>query len=566
MATNHFSSGPLGIDAAPAPLVLPSSAPLSRSAYDLPRAGITPVARTTALTLDRPLHREQPLEALRPIASRHRAILKRALEILPAAIALSVISSLVWGPFVAPVPFAVALLSFHAYWLWRAQMTGIHAFKGFRLLRHHQKINWRERYEERRAQGGPCLAWGQIRHIVIIPNYTESADKLRMCLDSLAGSDEPSQIIAVLAMEEREGDAAYAKAAQMRREYEGRVGRVIATFHPWGLPGEVVGKASNENWAARRAKEQLVDREGGDVDLLTITSCDVDTVFDHKYFSCLTYNFATDPNRYRRFWQGPIFYYNNIWHVPAPARLPHVLAGLNHLGRLSRGFLRMNFPQSTYSLSLRMASEVDYWDPDVIPEDWHMFLKCFYHLGGDVDVETMYTPIYMDGIRSRTYLGTFVNYFQQARRHAWGCTDIPYAVQQVIDHPEIPLIHRVRRLWALSESHVLWSTQWFLVTVGRVLPFAMVSLGLVDMPDWFPVISKWLLTPCAGTLILLITLDALMRPKRPQEFRLWHYPFQYAQYFLMAVITFFSSALPALDAQVRLALGKRLEYRVTEKA
>jgi hypothetical protein len=34
----------------------------------------------------------------------------------------------------------------------------------------------------------------------------------------------------------------------------------------------------------------------------------------------------------------------------------------------------------------------------------------------------------------------------------------------------------------------------------------------------------------------------------------------------MAVITFFSSALPALDAQVRLALGKRLEYKVTEKA
>jgi hypothetical protein len=34
----------------------------------------------------------------------------------------------------------------------------------------------------------------------------------------------------------------------------------------------------------------------------------------------------------------------------------------------------------------------------------------------------------------------------------------------------------------------------------------------------------------------------------------------------MAVITFFFSALPALDAQIRLMLGKRLEYKVTEKA
>jgi hypothetical protein len=37
-------------------------------------------------------------------------------------------------------------------------------------------------------------------------------------------------------------------------------------------------------------------------------------------------------------------------------------------------------------------------------------------------------------------------------------------------------------------------------------------------------------------------------------------------YFAMAVITFFSSALPALDAQVRLAIGRRMEYKVTEKA
>ena len=171
----------------------------------------------------------------------------------------------------------------------------------------------------------------------------------------------------------------------------------------------------------------------------TITSCDADTVFDRKYFSCLTYHFTTNPDRYRRFWQGPIMYYNNIWHVPAPLRLPHAIAGLNHLGRLSRTLFRNVFPQSTYSLSLRMAHDVDYWDPDIIPEDWHMFLKCYYSLGGVVEVDTMYTPIYMDGIRSRTYARTFVSYFEQARRHAWGCTDIPYAVQQVLDHPEIPL-------------------------------------------------------------------------------------------------------------------------------
>ncbi len=533
----------------------------------LPHATLTAQADAAALTLDRPsLYIDQALPALPRILTRRRALLKRLLECVPAAIALTVISSLVWGPLLAPVPFALALLSFHGYWLWRAQMTGIHAFKGFRLLRRHRKVDWRRRYDEHRAAGRPCLRWEDVRHVVIIPNYTESAEKLRMCLDSLCNSEIPSQVIAVLAMEDREGKAGQEKASLLVSEYRGRIGRVFATFHPWGIPGEIAGKSSNENWAVRRAKELLVDREGADIDLLTVTSCDVDTVFDPRYFSCLSYNFATSPNRYRRFWQAPILYYNNIWHVPAPARLPHALAGLNHLGRLSRSFLRMNFPQSTYSLSLRMAHEVDYWDPDIIPEDWHMFLKCYYHLRAEVDVETMFTPVYMDGIRSKTYLRTFLNYFQQARRHAWGCTDIAFAVQLALDHPEIPLVPRIRRLWALCESHFLWSTQWFLVTLGRVIPVLLVFIGAAHMPEWFTPISRWMLTPCAGSLLLLVTLDSLMRPKRPAAFRWWHFPFQYGQWFLMALITFFSSALPALDAQLRLALGKRLEYKVTEKA
>ena len=330
--------------------------------------------------------------------------------------------------------------------------------------------------------------------------------------------------------------------------------------------GEVVGKSSNENWAARRAKELVIDRLGYDIDHVTITSCDADTVFNAKYFSCLTYKFATDHRRYRRYWQAPIFFYNNIWDVPAPLRMAHCLSGLNHVSRLSRSFFRMVFPQSTYSLSLRMADEVGYWDPDIIPEDWHMFLKCYYKLDGAVDVDTMYTTIYMDGVRSHSYLHTFLNYYQQSRRHAWGCTDIAFATRLSLQYPNIPLRKRLRHVWAVSECHLLWSTQWFLITTSKIIPLFMVSQFGADLPDWFTFASRWIMLPCGGTLILLLTLDFMMRPTRPSFFRAWRYPIQYGMYFFMAIITFFSSALPALDAQVRLALGKRLEYKVTEKA
>jgi len=556
---------PIAVDISPAVITI-NSASVEAPPLSLRPAPSNFIAEARTLALDFPRRLDREVDRPLFTAGRRRAILKRILEIVPAVVALTVISSLIWGPLFLPVPFAICILAFQAYWLWRAHMNGIHALKGFLLLRRHKKTNWRAQYQQQRSSGKPWLKWDNIRHIVIIPNYTEGAEKVRPCLDSLAESPEAARIIAILAMEEREGAEAQRRADTLQSEYHSRLGGIFATYHPWGMPGEVAGKSSNENWAARRAKEHLVDRLGYSIDRITITSCDADTVFDRNYFGCLTYNFATDPNRYRRFWQAPFFFYNNIWHIPAPLRFTHALAGMTQMGRLTRGFLRMKWPVSTYSLSLKMAHEVDYWDPDIIPEDWHMFLKCYYRLGGTVDVEPLYTPIYMDGIRSKSYLGTFISHFHQARRHAWGCTDIPYAVAQTIDHPEMPLSSRLRRLWAVSEAHCLWSTQWFLVTAGRVVPVGLASLGFAAVPEWFPVISKWLLLPCGGPLVLFLILDALMRPKRPASFRWWHFPFQYAQWFVMAIITFFSSAAPALDAQVRLALGKRLEYKVTEKA
>jgi hypothetical protein len=47
---------------------------------------------------------------------------------------------------------------------------------------------------------------------------------------------------------------------------------------------------------------------------------------------------------------------------------------------------------------------------------------------------------------------------------------------------------------------------------------------------------------------------------------MWLYPVQFVQWLLLAPITLFFTCLPAVDAQARLALGRRLEYKVTEKA
>ena len=491
---------------------------------------------------------------------------QRLLEILPGAAALFLITSLVWGTFLAPLPLAIMLLAFDLYWLWRSVNGAIHIVRGHSLLKREAKVDWRQRYEAARAEGKAYLRWEDVHHIVIIPSYKESIEKLSVTLETLANQSLGGrQIFVVLALEGAE-EGAGDKAAVLEEKYGGRFGLFLSTFHPPNIRGEVRGKSSNEAWAARHAKRKLVDEMGYDIDHLTVTSCDADTQFPVNYFACLTYKFATHPQRYRRFWQAPIFLYNNIWDVPAPLRLPNALGSLNHLVRLTRRYV-VRFPQSTYSLSLRMADEVGYWDVDVIPEDWHMFLKCFFRLKGEVEVEPIHLPLGNDGVRSQGYFKTFFAHYEQARRHCWGAIDISYAVRNCFAHPEIPLLKRLRRTWSVFENHVLWSSQWFLITVGRLIPAAVaVVIGMDAVPEWFSPLSAKILFPCIVPLAVMAGYDTFMRPPRPRHFPLWLLPVQYGQWFLMAIITFFFSALPALDAQIRLMLGKRLEYKVTEKA
>ncbi|MGD0764926.1 MAG: glycosyltransferase family 2 protein [Dehalococcoidia bacterium] len=510
----------------------------------------------------------------RPERARREYMVQRLLEILPGAAAILIISSLVWGKILFPIPFALALSAFYIYWCWRSFNTAIHITRGRSTLDRYAKVDWRQRYDEAVAKGKAYLRWEDILHVVIIPSYKETVEKLSTTIKTLTGQTlGGEQLVVVLALEGAE-EGAEDKAAALREEFDGKFRLFLPTFHPPNLPGEIKGKSSNENWAGRIAKRKLVDEMGYSLDNITVTSCDADTQFPPNYYACLTYKFATHLKRYRRFWQAPIFYYNNVWEVPAPLRLPNSLGGLNHLAKLRRKYC-VRFPQSTYSLSLRMADEVDYWDPDIISEDWHMFLKCFFHLGGTVDVEPIFLPVGNDGVRVNGYFRTFWEHYQQARRHAWGASDIPYAIKMSFSHPEIRLRTRLRRTWGVIENHVLWSSQWFLISIPAALALLHqfdlgpqiwfgphIHIGDLSFPAW----SGTLLKPCIAPLAAMIAFDSLMRPPRPKSFKLWLLPVQYAQWFLMAVITFFFAALPALDAQVRLLLGKRLEYKVTEKA
>jgi hypothetical protein len=489
----------------------------------------------------------------------------RLLEALPALMTWTLVTAPFWAGLLAPVGFALGVIAFDIFWLYLSTSTALRALSGYRRLRQDCREDWRARYREAEANGTALLDWDDIRHIVIVPNYKESLSTLRRTLNHVADQDVASQIFVVLAMENRE-PGAEDKAKSLLDEYQGRFGDLVYTSHPAGLPGEVVGKSSNEAWAAKLAKLRYVDELGHDIDAITISSCDADTVFHRGYFGCLSYKFGTHPDRYRRFWQSPVLLNNNIWDIPAPLRVGSALSGVHILSNLVKRN-KMIFPQSTYSLSLRMADEVGYWDTNVIPEDWHMFLKCFFAFSGKIEVEAIYLPTGNDGVKAKTYTRSLQMAYIQHKRHAWGACDIPYTVKQCIAHSEMPFRRKARRLVALSSNHLIWSTHWFILTLGWLVPLALADLlGLKLLPMWLPTTARILLSLCAAPYVVMIFIDARLRPPRPSSWNLWKSGTAFLYWWLLPITSLAFSTAPALESQTRLLLGKRLEYRVTEKA
>src|SRR5688500_6837727 len=312
---------------------------------------------------------------------------------VPLTLSLFMASLVFWAPLqsTTAVVFAFGMMAFYSYWVVRSYGVAVACIVGTRRLARWRRIQWQPRYEQWTATHPGAAPWEWPRHLVVIPNYKESEAELRRTLASLAAQPNAHQLAVVLAMEERE-TGAEGKAARLLLAFGKSFAEAFATYHPAGIPGETPGKGSNEAWAVREAHRRLIASGRDSIARYTVTSCDADAVFAPEHFSALNYLFLTEADRYRAFFQPAIFNSNNIWEVPAPLRLLDGLSGINRLANLTLpGSLK--FPTSCYSLSWRMLHEVDYWDEEVIPEDWHIYLKCSFALGDRVHVVPMYVAV-----------------------------------------------------------------------------------------------------------------------------------------------------------------------------
>lgn len=492
---------------------------------------------------------------MRQLFTRYPNRTQRVLEICIPGLSWALITMPIWLSFWHPALVAYLIITFDIYWFYKSCTLALFAVQGFITMNAHVKIDWL-------AAARKLAHFNETYHIIIIPEFHEPLHILKRTLDNLAHGDFPKErLIVVLATEDKDPDAK-ATGKLLKKEYGEIFGHFLVTRHILHT-GEVAGKSSNMAWAGKRVTKAL---KAWNVPLLytTVTSCDADALLHPKYFSYLTHEFLTDPKRQYHFYQGAILFYSNIWRIPLPGRVLNTVYSISNLAILKQRTRLINF--STYSLAFTTAIKAGYWAVDVIPEDYHLFFKVYFLFGKDVACRSIFLPILVDAAESHGFWRTMVNQYEQSKRWAWGISDIPFVIRGAIFHGEIPLTDRVRRLLLLLEQHVFWSSNWFILTLGSLVPpLINPAFGRTVLGHNLSKLSSGILTLSLVFLLVVLIIDWRTKPPRPKDFKAWNLPFLYIQWLTLPIVSFFLAALPGLDAHTRLILGKRLEYRVTEK-
>lgn len=484
-------------------------------------------------------------------------LIKRALEILPGFVSWNLILFPAWGAFVMPVVVAYFILLFDVYWLYQSLSMAFFGIVAYFRLEASKKFDWL-------GEVKVFPDWQKVHHIVIVCTYKEPLHILERTLKSIADQTMPHQQISVVVGFEKREVGWQEKATELQKTFGNKFANLLFSEHTL-IPGETAGKHSNARVAVLKAKKELVDTKKIDFDYCTVTSCDADHVYHPNHFACLAYKFLDNPNRYLRFWEPAVIFYNNFWRLPAPVRVANTIGTIWCTAQLARTDRLIN--QQNYSLSLKLMDQIGYWDVDVIPEDWHMFFKAFFASKGKVEVEAIYLPLSADAAESTSFIKTMQNQYEQFKRWAWGVSDDPYVIRKFFTEKNIKFWDKTLRILRMVKDHFLWPVNFFIITFGVNLPiflnkeFAKTALGFN-----LPKISSFILTLCLIPLGIVFYLDAKnQRPPRPKDvpkIKALLLPFEFV---LMPVVGFIFGVLPGLDAHTRLMLGKYIEYRVTEK-
>ncbi|MGB9707228.1 MAG: glycosyltransferase family 2 protein [Microgenomates group bacterium] len=467
-----------------------------------------------------------------------------------------IITMPVWlSPF-HPAVVAYFILAFDLYFFYKSLLTVYRASSAYKKIQANVRIKYFQKLKKINSAK-------ELKHFILIPNYKEPIEKIKETIEAVVKNDYPhkSNIYLVLAFEKREEEA-QKKGEILKKFFKDKFADIIISFHQL-QPNEEPGKASNQTFACWVIDNYLGKNKINPKDVL-ITVCDADSRLPANYLSYLTYTFLKDKGRFYHFYAGPVLLYGNFWRLPFFVRIQSILSSILRVAFLE---YKENFIQiSTYSTNFWLLKKINFWDTDIIPEDWHIYLQAFFKYGERVRTLPLYVIINGDAVYSGNILRTSVNRYQQERRWAWGVSDVGYSIYRFFNTPHLNPFLKIKKILFIAENHLLWPTSFFILTLAALIPplinpvFKRTVLGFL-----LPKISSFILTIATLCLIFYIYLDIKLRKKIDNKNYNLQVPLLIIQWYFLPAISFIFSSLPALEAHTRLILGKKIKYQVTEK-
>lgn len=249
-------------------------------------------------------------------SSRDRVVF-RLLEMLPGVLSWLSLILVVFLSWKKPVWISIFIIVFVIYWLFRTIYLSFLLNSGYQKMKEGEEIDWLEKLKEIKNSNIK-----NIYHLIIFPIYKEPEEIIKESFQALIGSDYPkNKMIVVLACEERARKEIEDTAKFIDEKFGNLFFKFLVTWHPADLDGEIAGKSSNESWAARKAKELIIDPLKIPSENIIYSSLDADTCVFPKYFSCITYYYLTSKNPTRTSFQPTPLFVNNIWQAPSISRI-----------------------------------------------------------------------------------------------------------------------------------------------------------------------------------------------------------------------------------------------------
>jgi cellulose synthase/poly-beta-1,6-N-acetylglucosamine synthase-like glycosyltransferase len=493
--------------------------------------------------------------------------LYRFFEMLPGLLSWTVIIGAIFLSWFVPLWTAAVIILFAIFWFLKSVYFSTHLRSGYRIMKENEKADWIKKLDNLEKFSLNVSCWKEIYHLIVIPTYQEPLEILRNTINSIKENDYPlDRMIVVLALEEKSGSEMIETAQVLEKEFQNQFFSFLVTIHPQDVPGEIAGKSSNEAWATSIARKEIIDVKKIPYENILLTSLDSDTVVYPKYFSCLTYHYLTEENPLRTSFQPIPLYINNIWDATPISRVFAFSSTFWHTINQQRPEKLITF--SSHSMSFKALVDINFKQTNVVSEDSRVFWQCFLYYDGDYKVAPIHYPVSMDANTAPSFWRTAVNVYKQKRRWAYGAENIPYFLYGFSKNKKIPFAKKFNFAFEVIEGQLTWATAPILIYILGWLPIIFGrqgEFGQMVVSYNLPIILSRILTLAMFGLIGSAYLSLLLLPPRPIHYGKSKILILIAQWFIVPITMIFFSALPALEAQTRLMIGKYLGFWPTPK-